>query len=263
MSGIWTAVGVAVVGAASTAIASNQAKKTTEGATNAAISEENKALTQQEQLAAPYQALGTANIPTYQSLLTGGGGPNAGANIQNTLAQTPGYNAALTTGTEAAQRAAGASGLNLSGNQVAGVEQFGAQLGDATYQNELNDLLAPIQLGQASAAGQAANIGGAATNISNLLNQQGQTTAGIDANTVAGLTKAASGAASQYTTQQTLAGLNNPAGGGNPYNLGGSISVPQAGYNPTYDPWGNISGVTPIDSAAPAAVADVYAPIPA
>lgn len=260
MSGIWSAVAIGVVSAVGTAVASNQASKATEGATNAAIGEQNKALTAQEAATAPYQNLGTTNLPTYQSLLTGGGGPNAGQNIQNTLAQTPGYQAALTTGTEAAERAAGASGLNLSGNQVAGVEQFGATLGDATYQNALNNALAPIQIGEAAATNTAANIGGAATNISNLLSNQGNTTAAIDANTVAGITKAASGAASQYTTAQTLQGLNNPAGGGNPYNLGGSIPTPQAGYNPTYDPWGNISGVTPIDSAPPA---DVYAPIPA
>lgn len=254
MSGIWTAVGIGVASAVGTAVAGNQAAKATEGATNAAINEQNKALAQQAAINAPYQNLATGVIPTYQSLLTGGGGANAGANIENTLAQLPGYKAALTTGTEAAERAAGASGLNLSGNQVAGVEQFGATLGDQTYQTELNDLLQPIQIGQASAANQAANIGGAATNISNLLTAQGQTTAGIDANTIAGIAKAGSGVASGLITQNTLAGLQNPDGG-NPYNLGGSISI----YDPNAAP-GSINGVVPTYGApaATGAGGDVY-----
>lgn len=200
--------------AAGTVAAGAMSADATKSATNAAITQQQSALTQQSQLSQPYRDLGSSNIDTYQKLLTGGGGPNAGANIEQTLQQTPGYQATLTTGTEAAERSAAASGLNLSGNQVAGVEQFGAQLGDQTYQQQLNNLLQPIQLGQAAAAGQAANVGTSASNISNALIGQGNNTANIDANTIAGITKAGSNATNSYLTYNTLQGLNNPGGGG-------------------------------------------------
>jgi hypothetical protein len=211
MSGIASAVIVGgVVAAGATIYAANKAAGATRDASNAAITEQQRALDQQAALSKPYRDLGTSNIQTYQQLLTGGGGPNAGANIQQTLANTPGYQATMDTGVEAAKRSSAASGLNLSGNQIAGVESFGAQLGNSTYQQQLNNLLQPIQLGQAAAAGQAANVGTSASNIGNLQMQQGYNSANITSNEVAGLTRAASGAANNYLTYNTLQGLNNP-----------------------------------------------------
>ena len=207
-------IGAGVIGAVGSGVAGSEAAGATESSTNAAIQQQQSALTQQATLSQPYRDLGSSNIQTYQNLLTGGGGPNAGANIETTLQNMPGYKATLATGTEAAQRSAAASGLNLSGNQVAGVEQFGAQLADQTYEQQLNNVLQPIQLGQAAAAGQAANVGTSANNISSALINQGNNTANIDANTIAGITKAGSGAANQYLTYNTLQGLNNPGGGG-------------------------------------------------
>lgn len=215
MAGIATAiVGAGALAATGAVIAANKAAGATKDASNAAISEQKAALQQQAQLSQPYRDLGTSNIQTYQNLLTGGGGPNAGKNIEATLQQTPGYQATYDTGVEAAKRAAAASGLNLSGNQVAGVEQFGAQLADSTYSQRLSELLQPIQIGQAAAAGQAANVGTAASNIGQIGINQGNTNAAISANEIAGITKAASGGVNQYLTYNTLQGLNNPAGGG-------------------------------------------------
>lgn len=228
MSGVVAAVvgGAAVLGAAATVYGANKAASATTNASNAAINAQNTALAQQQKNAAPYMALGTSNIPTYQALLTGGGGPNAGANIQNTLANTPGYQATLQTGTEAAMRAAGASGENLTGNQIQGVETYGAQLADQTYQQQLQNLLQPVQIGQAAAAGQSANIGQAATNVGNIAIGQGNTQAGITANEIAGITRAAGNAGNQAITYQTLAGLNNP------------------GYNASYTPQTGLTGPT-------------------
>lgn len=218
-------IGAAVVGAAGSAYAGSEAASATSKASNSAISEQQQALQQQATLSQPYRDLGTNNIQTYQNLLTGANGPGgpaapgspgASANIESTLQSMPGYQATLTTGTEAAQRAAGASGLNLSGNQVAGVQQFGSQLADQTYQQQLNNLLQPIQLGQAAAAGQAANVGTSAANIGQIGINQGNNTANIDANEIAGITRAGSGAANQLITYNTLNGLNSPAGGGAP-----------------------------------------------
>lgn len=218
-------IGGAVIGAAGSAYAGSKSASATENATNASIAANESAVAQQAQLSAPYRQLGSQNIDTYQNLLTGGKG-GAGA-IGATLKDLPGYQITLDQGTEAAKRAAASSGLNLSGNQLAGVESFGAQLGDSTYQTELNNMLQPLNLGQAAAAGQAANVGTAAGNISGALINQGNNTANIDANTIAGITKAGSTASNQLITYNTLQGLNNqPSGAPQTYNAGESGLAP-------------------------------------
>jgi hypothetical protein len=225
-------IGAAVVGAAGSAYAGSEASSATNKASNAAISEQQQALSQQATLSQPYRDLGTANLPTYQALLSGD-------TAQKTLEQTPGYKTTLATGIEAAKRSSAASGLNLSGNQVAGVETYGAQLADQTYQQQLNNLLQPIQLGQAAAAGQAANVGTSASNIGNIGINQGNTTANIDANTIAGITRAGTNATNQLVTYNTLNNLNQnpstpasvPTYGGTP-NFDGSANY---GSTPTYD----------------------------
>jgi hypothetical protein len=244
-------VGAAAIGAVGSAVAGGEAASATTNASNNAIREQQAALQQQATLSQPYRDLGTNNIQTYQNLLTGTNGPNgaaapgsaaAGANIQQTLQSLPGYQATLNTGTEAAMRAAGASGLNLSGNQVAGVQAFGSQLADSTYQSELANLLQPIQLGQAAAAGQAANVGTAASNIGNIGINQGNNIANIDANEIAGITRAGSTAANQLITYNTLNGLNNPG-------VSTPASVPTYGGAPNFD--GSANYGTPAPSTTP------------
>ena len=110
---------------------------------------------------------------------------------------------------------------------------------------------------QAAAAGQSANIGQAASNLSNIAINQGNNIANIDANQIAGLTRAATGTSNQLLTYNSLNSLNNPAGGGNPGNLGGSTPVAPAGSNLTYDSSGNITGSAPTGSGD-----GVYTPIP-
>jgi hypothetical protein len=213
-------IGAAAVGAAGSAVAGSESASATNNASNAAISQQQQALNTQTQLSQPYRDLGTNNIQTYQNLLTGANGPagsnaapgsaTAGANIEQTLQNTPGYQTTLNTGVEASQRAAAASGLNLSGNQVAGTQAYGSQLADSTYQQQLGNLLQPIQLGQAAAAGQAANVGTSASNMAQIGINQGTNTANIDANEIAGITKASSTAGNQLLTYNILQGLNSP-----------------------------------------------------
>lgn len=209
----------------------------TRSSTNKAIAAQQSALAQQATLSQPYRDLGSAAIPTYQNLLTGDP-----ATQQKTLESLPGYQFTKNQGIEAAKRAS----PNLSGNQTIAAEQYGAGLADQTYAERLNQLLEPIQIGQAAAAGQAANIGTAAGNISGALINQGNTTAGIDANLIAGLTRAGAGTINNVATLNTLAGLNRPGanvqvyGGGDP----GALDTTGAGVNPwtganvppTYDP---------------------------
>jgi hypothetical protein len=205
-------VGAAVVGGVGTAIAGNQAAKATEGSTNAAINEQNSALAQEANLSAPYRALGSSAIGQYQDLLGIGGKGSAG--VESTLAATPGYNFAKTQGLTATTNAATAAGIGLSGNTLEGLDQFSTGLADSTYQNAVQNAQGAVGIGQAAASGQAANIGSAASNISNSLINQGSNIAGIDVNTIAGISKAGSNAAGQYVTANTLAGLSNSGSGG-------------------------------------------------
>lgn len=138
----------------------------------------------------------------------------AGTNqILDELRSMPGYQFKLREGTRAAKNAASVSGLTLSGNTLRGIEEFGTGLADSTYQSEVNNLMGVTGLGQAAAAGQAANIGQAGGNLGNLAINQGNTQAGIATNTIAGITGALSNAANQYYTMQTLQGLMQPGGG--------------------------------------------------
>jgi hypothetical protein len=143
-------------------------------------------------------------------------GPQTGAagtnQILDELRNMPGYQFKLREGTRAAKNAASASGLTLSGNTLRGIEEFGTGLADSTYQSEVNNLMGVTGLGQAAAAGQAANIGQANSNLGNLAINQGNTQAGIATNTIAGITGALSNAANQYYSMQTLQGLMQPGG---------------------------------------------------
>jgi hypothetical protein len=242
MSG-WVAGAIVVggvIGAVGSNMAAGKAASATQNAATTAAGVQNKALDQQQANAAPYMAQGQSGIQTYNALTSA-----SPAQVQQTLSATPGYQATYGQGTEAAMRAAGASGMNLSGNQITGVEQFGAQLGDSTYQQAINNALTQEGVGQAAAAGQSANIGQAASNLSNIAINQGNNMAAIQTNEIAGITRAGSNATNQYLTYNTLQGLNNPAGGGNPYNLGGSTPTAPAGSSLTYDPSGNITGSSP------------------
>lgn len=200
-------VGAAVVGGVGSAVAGHEAAGATNNATNAAINEQNSALRQQATLSQPYRDLGQSAIPQLQDLL--GLGPKGAAGEQAALAATPGYQFAKTQGVQSTENAASAMGLTLSGNTLQGIDQFSTGLADSTYQNAVGNAENVVGMGQAAAAGQAANIGNAANNISGLVMNQGNTIAGIDANTVAGITKSIGGAADSYIMADTLKSLGS------------------------------------------------------
>lgn len=223
-------IGGAVVGAAGTAVAGSQAAGATRDATNASIAQQQSALQQQATLSQPYRDLGQSAIPTLQGLLGIGG-----ADPTQTLRNTPGYQFQLQQGTQNTVNQATAMGLGLSGNTLEGLSKFNQGLADTTYQQVFGNAESVVGMGQAAAAGQAQNVGNSASNISNALINQGNTLAGIDANTTAGIVKSIGNAGNQFIENQTLAGLNpgsidtsmtpglyTPAGGGGyTYNIPG------------------------------------------
>jgi hypothetical protein len=228
MSG-WVAAAVVVGGVAAgvgSVVAGGEAASATRGAAATAAGVQEDALAQQKALGAPYTAQGQTGIQTYNALTSANP-----AQVQQTLEATPGYQATYGQGVEAAARTAGASGMNLTGNQLTAVEGFGAQLGDSTYQQAINNALGQEQIGQAAASGTAANIGQTASNLSNIAINQGNNQANITTNEIAGLTRAGSNTANQLLTYNTLQGLNNPAGTAPPQTYGGGdYGVAPGGY---------------------------------
>jgi len=208
-------IGAGVVGAVGSGVAGSMSASATKDATNASISEQQWALEQQQAQEAPYTAVGGAAIPKLEQLLgiNKGGSP---AQIQQTLSQLPGYQFQLNQGLQATKNAASASGMALSGNTLQALDQFSTGLADSSYQQQLQDVESAVGIGQAAASNQSANIGQAATNISNAQIAQGQTTAAIDANTIAGISNAGTNAANQYITQNTLADIYGTNGANAP-----------------------------------------------
>lgn len=191
-------------------MASHKASQDTKNASNAAIGQQDKALSTQDKLSKPYRELGESAIPTLQSLL--GIGPPGGPNPTDTLRGTPGYQFARNEGLTGTTNAATAQGMSLSGNTLEALDKFGTGLADQTYQSAVGNLQNVAGIGQAAAAGQAANVGNVANNNSATLRNQGLINAGIDVNTIAALGKVAGTAMDQHNQQATLAGLT---GGGN------------------------------------------------
>ena len=151
------------------------------------------------------------------------------ASQQAALAGTPGYQFALQQGLQSTKAQATAMGMGLSGNTLAALDQYSTGLADQTYQQRVGNLEGVVGVGQAAAAGQAANIGQAAANMGNIQMAQGQSLAGIAMNQGAAYSNILGNAAGQYATYNTLKGLQG--GGGYPtQNYGGGGYTPQ-----TYD----------------------------
>jgi hypothetical protein len=222
MAGVAAAIaGAAVVGAGATMIAGHEASQATQAAANTAADTQKAALAQEKELAAPYTALGQQAIPTLENLLgiapPGKPGAQAGPTPQQTLESMPGYQFAKTQGIQSTEAAAGGMGMALSGNTLEGISQFTTGLADQTYGAEIDRLMRVAGLGQAAAAGQAANIQTGATNLGNIAQQQGATQAGIAANEAASISGIAGSLGGAALTANTLAGIRGAGGGGAPY----------------------------------------------
>lgn len=208
MSGVTGALvvgGVAAVGAGATAYAGHEAANATKNATNASIAAQEKAASDQATLSAPYRQIGTDATSQYEALL-GIGDKGSPANIEEALRSTPGYMFAKSQGMTGILNQASLGG-GVSGNTLAALDTFNSGLADSTYQQQVGNLAGAVQTGQAAAAGQAQNVGTTAANIGSALINQGNTTAGIDANVAAGLTKSLSSAGNDYIEAKTLAAL--------------------------------------------------------
>lgn len=174
--------------ATGTYFAADKAADATTEASDASIAQQQAALAQQAELSKPYRQIGEEAIPKYEELLGLRPGSD-GKSIMDALMQTPGYQFAQSEGQKGILNAASRAG-GLSGNTIADMNKFNTGLASETYQQNVDNMSRAVGTGQAAAAGQAQNVGNSAANIGSTLINQGNTMAGIDANMIAGLTKA-------------------------------------------------------------------------
>lgn len=125
----------------------------------------------------PYVQGGTQAMGA-QGNLIGLGGAEAQQAAINELANSPQMAALIGQGENALLQNASATGGLRGGNTQAALAQFRPQLLNELINQRFTQLGGIAQLGQASAAGQAAQGMGMATNIGSLLEQQGAARAG-------------------------------------------------------------------------------------
>jgi len=113
---------------------------------------------QSERLSAPYRQLGQQNIQGLQSLID---------NPMGYLQNNPMFDAALNSANVQSGNQAALSGKFNSGGMVNSLFQNYLATGDNLINSQYNRLLSPIQMGQASAANQAAMSSGAITGGAN------------------------------------------------------------------------------------------------
>lgn len=124
------------------------------------------------------------------------------------LANTPGYQFALTQGLKSTNNSLAAQGLGLSGAQAKGLSQYATGLADQTYGNQYNRALSTYNTNYQVAANNVNNLQSLVNTGQNSAAQTGQ--AGINAANNAG----------NYLTQQGNAQAAGIAGVGNAVNSG-------------------------------------------
>lgn len=177
-----------------------------------AANQQKWAINESAKLSAPYRGLGEAAIPAYQRLLgIGAGGQQDPAQMNAQLAQMPGYQFQQQQGNDATKRQASAMGLGLSGNTLKALSDYNQGLASTSYQQQLQNLLQPIDVGQSAAAGQASAVQAGANNLGNIAMNRGNQMAGIGANTISGVSTALNQGMQNQQTLKTLQGLQQPS----------------------------------------------------
>ena len=173
---------VAIIGGGlgSAAIQSRAAKKAgraQERSAEMGIEEQRAARLATERLMAPYVQAGTGSLEAQQAIL-GLLGPEAQQQAYAGIEQGPMFQSLVEQGEAGILANASATGGLRGGNIQAALGQFRPQMLQSMIQQQFQDLGSLTNIGQASAARQAAAGQATGTNISNLYGQQGQAQAG-------------------------------------------------------------------------------------
>lgn len=201
------AVGAAVAaGSAAAGIyGANKSAKAQEKAADKAAQAQKNALAAQTELAKPYVEAGKTALTEYQKLA-----PYQSFGMQQFQAD-PGYGFRMSEGLKALERSAAARGLLQSGGTLKDITRFGQNLASAEYENAFSRYLSEREarmdpyryltgLGQATAVGQASNVGTTGAALADIAAQRGNVqaaqamgTAGAIGNALGGIGQAVGG----------------------------------------------------------------------
>lgn len=174
-------IGSAIVGGVMSSKAQKSAASTAasaqEASTLASIEEQRRQFDEMKATLAPYVSAGESAL-TQQMALAGLAGDQAQQSAIANIENSPLFQAQVRQGEEALLQQASATGGLRSGNVQGALAQYRPQMLAQEIQNQYANLGGLTQIGQASAAGQASAGMQSASNISNLLSQQGAAQAG-------------------------------------------------------------------------------------
>jgi hypothetical protein len=180
MSFIGDAIGDVVggiTGAKQAGKAAERAGETQAAAAQAGIEEQRRQFDALIELMAPYVGAGTGAL-SQQEAIIGLQGQEAQQQAISGFEQSPIMEALTRQGEEALLQQASATGGLRGGNIQAALAQFRPQILNALIEQQYNRLGGLSTIGQAAAAGQAAQGISSGTNIANLLANQGAAVAG-------------------------------------------------------------------------------------
>jgi len=222
-------LGSAIIGAAGSAAAGifggNKAADAQKKAAKKAAKAQKEALAAQTKLVAPYVEAGKNALAEYQKMA-----PYKDFGMAEFQAD-PGYNFRMAEGMKALERSAAARGLLQSGGTLKGIQQYGQNLASSEYENAFSRYLSQREarmdpyryltgIGQAAAAGQAANVGSTGAALAEIAAQRGNVNAAQAAGTAGAIGNAFSslgqGVGSYYANQPYMNYLQSitPSAGG-------------------------------------------------
>lgn len=226
--------GTALVSAGAGIFGANKAASSQDKATKKAAKLQKQALAQQLALTKPYVEAGKNALPEYLKLA-----PYEDFGMKQFQAD-PGYNFRMAEGMKGLERSAAARGLLQSGGTLKGIQQYGQNLASAEYDNAFSRYISQREssmepyryltgLGQAAAAGQAANIGSSGATLAEIAAGRGNTNAALAAGTAGAIgnafSSAGQGVGSYYANQPYMNYLQSitPSSSSfyNPTNIGG------------------------------------------
>jgi hypothetical protein len=202
--------GSAIIGAGASIFGGNKAADEQKKASKKAAKLQKQALAQQLALTKPYVEAGTNALAEYQKMA-----PYEDFGMKQFEAD-PGYNFRMAEGMKGLERSAAARGLLQSGSTLKGIQQYGQNLASSEYENAFSRYLSQREarmdpyryltgIGQAAAAGQAANVGSSGAALAEIAAQRGNVNAAQAAGTAGAIGNAFSsigqGIGSYYANQ--------------------------------------------------------------
>lgn len=166
-----------ITGANEAAAGAERAATTQAGAAEKGIAEQRRQFDALVELMTPYVTAGEGAISQQQALI-GLQGPEAQQQAIAGFEESPLFQSLVKQGEQAILQQGAATGGLRGGNIQAALSQFRPQVLNSLIEQQYNRLGGLTSIGQSSAAGQGTSGISSASNISNLLANQGQAIAG-------------------------------------------------------------------------------------